>query len=76
MHVMLNSRILTVLAFLTLASLGIRAAHDRASSLEREFAAESPETQHLGCYLGRQQSLCGLDADPAGDLVIVEPSFG
>jgi hypothetical protein len=34
MHVTLSSRILAVLAFLTLASLGIRAAHDRAGPLE------------------------------------------
>jgi hypothetical protein len=61
--VMLSSRIFTILALLTLASLGIRAAHDRAGSLESEFAAESTETQHLGCYVGRQQ--CGLDANPA-----------
>ena len=76
MHVTLSSRILTLLAFLTLASLGIRAAHDRAGPLESEIAAQSPETEHLGCHLGHPQSLCGLDTYPAGDLFIVAPSFG
>ena len=76
MHGTLSSRILTLLAFLTLASLGIRAAHDRAASLESEIAAQSPETENLGCHLGHPPSLCALDTYPAGDLFIVEPSFG
>ena len=76
MHMTLSSRVLALLAFLTLASLGIRAANDGSGSLDSEYAAQSPETDHLGCHLGHPQSLCGLDAYPAGDLFIVEPSFG
>jgi hypothetical protein len=71
MHVTLSSRILTLLAFLTLASLGIGVAPDRAGILESETAA-----QHLGCHLGHSHSLCGLDTYPAGGLFIVEPLFG
>ena len=74
MHATLSSRVLALFAFLTLVSLGIRAAHDRGNSLESEIAAESPEIQHPGCHMGH--ALCGLDMYPAGDLVIVEPSFG
>ena len=76
MHMTLSSRILALLAFLTLASLGIRAAHDGSALLESEYAAQSPETEHVGCHLGHPASLCGLDIYPAGDLFIVEPSFG
>jgi hypothetical protein len=76
MHVTLSSRILALLAFLTLASLGIRAANDGSGSLESGYAASTPETEHFGCHPGHPASLCGLDAYPAGDLFIVEPSFG
>jgi hypothetical protein len=70
-----SSRILALLAFLTLASLGIRAANDKSGSLESGYAASSPETGQFGCHLD-PASLCGLDTYPAGDLFIVEPSFG
>jgi hypothetical protein len=40
------------------------------------MSAQSPEIEHLGCHLGHPQALCGLDTYPAGDLFIVEPSFG
>ena len=76
MHVTLSSRILALLAFLTLASLGIRAANDGSGSLDSEYATQSPETEHFECHLGHPASLCGLDTYPAGDLFIVEPSFG
>jgi hypothetical protein len=76
MHVALSSRILALLAFVALASLGIHAAHDRAGFLESEMAAQSLEIEHLGCHLGHPQALCELDPYPAGDLFIVEPSFG
>jgi hypothetical protein len=76
MHMTLSSRSLALLAFLTLASLGIRAAYNGSGSLESEYAAQSPETEHFGCHLGQLASLCGLDTYPAGDLLIVEPSFG
>jgi hypothetical protein len=75
MHVTLSYRILALLAFLTLASLGIPTVNDGAGSPESELA-QSPGTEHLGCHLGHPQSLCGLDTYPAGDLFIVEPSFG
>jgi hypothetical protein len=76
MHMTLSSRSLALLAFLTLASLGIRAAHDGSAFLESEYAAQSPETDDFGCHLGHPASLCGIDTYPAGDLFIVEPSFG
>jgi hypothetical protein len=75
MHMTLNSRILALLAFLILASLG-SPAHDGSAFLESEYSAQSPETEHFGCHLGHPASLCGLDTYPAGDLFIVEPSFG
>jgi hypothetical protein len=73
MHVTLSSRILALLAFLALAVLGMRAADDRAGSLASEMAAQSPANEDIGCHFGHPPSLCGL---PAGDLFIVEPSFG
>jgi hypothetical protein len=75
MHMTLSSRSLALLAFLTLASLLIR-AHDGSAFLESEYAAQSPETDDFGCHLGHPASLCGIDTYPAGDLFIVEPSFG
>ncbi len=71
MHVTLSSPILALFALLSLVALGVRTAPDRGSYLE---GAESPETEHLGCHLGHP--ICGPDTYPAGDLVIVEPSFG
>jgi hypothetical protein len=70
MHVTL--RILALLAFLAVASLGIPPAH-RAGSLEHERASQIPETEHMGCL---SRSLCGLNTYRAGDLYFVEPSFG
>jgi hypothetical protein len=76
MPVTSSFRILALLASLTTALLGIHAANDSAGILESELAAQSSEIEHLGCNLGHPPSLCGLDMYPAGDLFIVEPSFG
>jgi hypothetical protein len=75
MHSTLISRVLALLAFIAVASLGIRAANDRGGLLEGQLAIQSPEIDHL-CNLGHPLSACGFDVYPAGDLFIVEPSFG
>jgi hypothetical protein len=75
MHVTLNSEILAPLTFLALALLGVRALDDGTGSLGSELAAQAPESEHLQCHLV-PASLCGLDVYPAGELLIVEPSFG
>jgi hypothetical protein len=76
MHPIFRSRIFALLAFVAIAALGIRAIHESAGRLEGEYPAQSSEIEHLGCNFGHRLSPCGFDAYPAGDLFIVEPSFG
>ena len=76
MNLILNSTILALVAFLAIASPGIGAANDSAGTPEPELAVQSPEIEPVGCRLGHSLSPCGSDAYPAGDLFIVEPSFG
>jgi hypothetical protein len=76
MNITRNSQILALLAVLAIASLGFRAVGDTARSAGPELTVQSPETEHVGCELGYPLSPCSFDAYPAGDLFIVEPSFG
>jgi hypothetical protein len=76
MNITLNPQILALLAVLVIASLGIGAAGDAARISEPELAVQGPEMEHVGCQFGHPLAPCSFDAYPAGDLFIVEPSFG
>jgi hypothetical protein len=75
-HSNLSSQILALLVFIPIVSLGIRGPNESAGPFENELTVQSPEIDHLVCNLGHPLSPCGFDAYPAGDLFIVEPSFG
>jgi hypothetical protein len=76
MNITLNPQILALLAVLVIASLGIGAAGEAARISEPGLAAQVPEMEHVGCRFGHPLAPCSFDAYPAGDLFIVEPSFG
>jgi hypothetical protein len=76
MHSTFRFPILAVLTFIAVVSLGIRAANNGVGTLEPELAVQSQEIERFGCDVGHPLFPCGFNAHPAGDLFIVEPSFG